>query len=215
MKVEEIKSMIEKREINLTRQNLFSRTNKIGNYIEFDDNNELWFIPNSLLGISKNTKIYEYTDIIEFDLLEDGESVTSGGVGSALVGGILSGGIGALIGGVTSKKKNKGFCNSLRLKIVVKDRDNPVVFIDFINTSTKKNSFNYKMIYDESLKCMGYLKNIVDNFKKDITQNIDLSAADEILKFKELMDKGIITEEEFNKKKKQLLDSGYNNFNEL
>ena len=33
----------------------------------------------------------------------------------------------------------------------------------------------------------------------------NISAADEIKKFKELLDSGIITEEEFNAKKKQLL----------
>ena len=40
---------------------------------------------------------------------------------------------------------------------------------------------------------------------KDNTQIIQNSSADEIKKFKELLDSGIITQEEFDAKKKQLL----------
>ncbi|OUO70412.1 hypothetical protein B5F64_06265 [Thomasclavelia spiroformis] len=36
--------------------------------------------------------------------------------------------------------------------------------------------------------------------------NINLSVADEILKFKKLLDMGAITEEEYNKKKEELLN---------
>ena len=38
-----------------------------------------------------------------------------------------------------------------------------------------------------------------------INQNVPVSSADELKKFKELLDNGIITEEEFAEKKKQLL----------
>jgi hypothetical protein len=41
------------------------------------------------LGTKKNPKIYNYSDIVDFELLEDGESITKGGLGRAITGGLL------------------------------------------------------------------------------------------------------------------------------
>ena len=41
--------------------------------------------------------------------------------------------------------------------------------------------------------------------KKDRDRNIGMSQADEIIKFKKLLDDGVLTQEEFDKKKKQIL----------
>ncbi|EPZ54444.1 hypothetical protein H477_3583 [[Clostridium] sordellii ATCC 9714] len=49
--------------------------------------------------------MYNYKDIIEFELLEDGESITKGGLGRAVAGGVLLGGVGAIVGGVTGIEK--------------------------------------------------------------------------------------------------------------
>lgn len=44
--------------------------------------------------------------------MENGSSVMSGGlgIGRAVVGGALAGGVGAVLGGVTKKKKQKKLC---------------------------------------------------------------------------------------------------------
>ncbi|MDE7100544.1 MAG: SHOCT domain-containing protein [Anaeroplasmataceae bacterium] len=50
------------------------------------------------------------------------------------------------------------------------------------------------------------LRQIADSKKTNSSVNINqVSAADELKKFKELLDTGIITQEEFNTKKKELL----------
>ena len=41
-------------------------------------------IPKSILKLTK-TKIYSYSEIIEYEILEDGESITKGGLGRAVV----------------------------------------------------------------------------------------------------------------------------------
>lgn len=46
---------------------------------------------------------------------------------------------------------------------------------------------------------------LLNEHEKDIKANIEHSDADELKKFKELLDNGIITPEEFDEKKKQLL----------
>ena len=44
-----------------------------------------------------------------------------------------------------------------------------------------------------------------DGIKEEVTKVAQNSGADEIVKYKELLDKGIITQEEYDAKKKQLL----------
>lgn len=51
--------------------------------------------------------------------------------------------------------------------------------------------------------CINQAKKKVDSPKTTTVNQV--SAADEILKFKNLLDQGIITQEEFDKKKKELL----------
>lgn len=62
-------------------------------------------------------------------------------------------------------------------------------------------------LVDMYIKNINEVKKIINSYKDEsITTNVNqLSTADEILKFKNLLDQGIITQEEFEKKKKELL----------
>lgn len=173
----------------------FKATKKINNFIEIDDINKKILI---------NKKIYNYNEIIDFELLEDGESIAKGGLGRALVGGALFGGVGAIVGGITGGKKSKPICNSLKVKITINDINNPTVYVNFINTSTKKSSIIYRTEFDLAQKCLSTLQLIV-NGNQEVKETPIGSDADEILKFKNLLDQGIISQEEFEAKKKQLL----------
>lgn len=65
-----------------------------------------------------------------------------------------------------------------------------------------ENSFFIgKKQYNDALK----IKEMVEQAKRARNNNQNISAADEILKYKQLQEQGIITEQEFNEKKKQLL----------
>lgn len=55
--------------------------------------------------------------------------------------------------------------------------------------------------YDTALR----MKERVENYSAQLHSNESHSSADEILKYKELLDSGVITQEEFDAKKKQLL----------
>jgi hypothetical protein len=77
-----------------------------------------------------------------------------------------------------------------------------------INTRTEIVKFETKK--SETIRLAGIiekiLKEVVDANKAPATQVVNqLSAADELKKFKELLDSGLITQEEFDAKKKQLL----------
>lgn len=181
----------------------------VNEYLEIDSLQHKWSIPNNLNG---KAKIYNYEDILSFELLEDGETITSGGLGRAVVGGLAFGAAGAIVGGVTGGKKSKSICTSLSIKISINDIQNPTAYINFILTSTKKNSLTYKVKYSQAQECISILEFICKETSKNnasiasATQSVPLSQADEILKFKKLLDEGIITKEEFEMKKDQLLN---------
>ena len=55
--------------------------------------------------------------------------------------------------------------------------------------------------------CTNFVKSFCDTAKKKSEKrNKVISTADELLKYKNLLDEGVITQEEFYQKKKQLLD---------
>jgi len=71
-----------------------------------------------------------------------------------------------------------------------------------------ENSFTYdttKISNDEMAKIVDYIKERIDTYKNKGVNVTNVSAADEIKKFKELLDADIITKDEFEAKKKQLL----------
>lgn len=203
MTVEDIKAAIEVKKANDNELANFNPTKKIDTFMEFDDNQQKWLVLSSFLGKRNKSTVYNYSDIIDFELLEDGESVASGGLGRALVGGALFGGAGAVVGAVTGKKKTKGVCNSLKLIITVNDFNNPTVYVNFIESPTKRDGFVFKEMYQSAQECLSTLQLICDRQKNNSRQiENKTSDADEIKKFKELLDEGIITQEEFDTKKK-------------
>lgn len=134
----------------------FKATKKIGSYIEFDEEKKLWFASSGLFGRAC-PKIYRFSDIVSYELLEDEESVIKGGIGRALVGGVLFGGVGAVVGGVTGHRKQKNIVNMLKIKITVNNFANPVVYINLITTPTKTGSLTYKLSYDNAQKILSTL----------------------------------------------------------
>lgn len=181
-------------------------TQKITAKFEIDEVNKKWCVKQ---GMFKYTVvgIYDYSDILEYDLEEDGTNISGGGLGRAAVGGLVFGGVGAIVGGVTGGKKQKTIVKNLQVKIVTRNASKPIVRIPLLITKTKSGSLDYRFAYDEATKIMATLAQIVDQMESENSSlpESNNSAADEIRKFKNLMDEGVISEEEFNAKKKELL----------
>ena len=185
----------------------FTVTKAVTPFIEFDDNQKKWLVPDGFAGKKKHPKIHNYSDIVSYELLEDGESIIkSGGLGRAAVGGLLLGGAGAIVGGVTGGRRSSSVCTSLRVKITLNDINDPVAYVDFLTGSTKKSSSIYKSFHESAQECLSVLQLICDQQIPPAPQtSTALSGADEILKYKKLLDGGAITQEEYNAKKTQLL----------
>ncbi len=82
-----------------------------------------------------------------------------------MVGGVLFGGVGAVVGGVTGKKTTKGVCSSLKIKVTVDDVHNPTVYIDFLTTKTKKNGIVYKQHIQYAEECISMFQLICEKKK--------------------------------------------------
>lgn len=206
--------IVSKREIkdnNIVLKKEFSPSKVVGGYFGIDETSRQWAIGKGLIPSLKNAVPYSYDDIVDFELIEDGTSVTKGGLGRAAVGGVLFGGIGAMVGGVTGGKKAHQKCTSLMIKITVNNINAPTEYIKLITSPTDKKSIMYKSSFQNAQEIISLLQLICSESedKKLIeTTNVsvnEVSVADEIRKFKALLDDGIITEEEFNAKKNQLL----------
>ena len=114
---------------------------------------------------------------------------------------------GAIVNGVTGKKKTKRVYTSLKIKVTVNDINNSTVYITFLDTATKKDGFVYKTKYKLAHECLT-IQLICDQqeaLERGKSNNTE-SSVDEILKFKQLLDQGIITLEEFDAKKKTFIE---------
>lgn len=179
------------------RQALFSPTRSVEKFFEIDEKNRLW-------RWTATQYVFNYSDIVDFELIQNGSSVVKGGLGSAVMGGALFGGVGAVVGSVVGKKKAVEEINEFRIKIVINDMLIPEAYINFIpNGKLKSNSFLFKAASISAQETLSLLTLITSS--KNSSENT-VSAADEIRKFKELLDEGIISQEEFDRKKAQLLN---------
>lgn len=181
----------------------FNATNKVPGYLQIDEDKKLF-------KFGKSTECFNFNELVNFELNIDGESITSGGLGRAVAGGMLFGGIGAVVGSVTGGKKSKSTVNNMYIRVSINNRWIKQERIDLLKAETKKNSFVYKATKYNADQIVSLLETIVNQNEivnaSEAIQNQQIpSAADEILKFKQLMDAGIITSEEFEAKKKQLL----------
>ena len=155
-----------------------------------------------IMFAGQSKKVFEYSDFEYYDYYENGGIETSGGLGRAAVGGLLFGGVGAIVGG-NSGKKTQDLITSMYFKVKMRDCD---VLFDIVirSTSCKRNS----SAYAKAKETVNAITRILDGIAESTTPDECSSAqsnADEILKYKNLLDIGAITQEEFDAKKKQLL----------
>lgn len=144
MSAKDIKESMDKKIENDNKISEFKTTKKVGVYLFIDSEKKQFIFPGAF-GSIKNSIVHSFDDVVEVEILEDGDSITKGnGLGRAVVGGLVFGVAGALIGGVTGSKKTKSLVNSLRVKVTLNNIINPVKYIDLISTKTKSDSFAYK-----------------------------------------------------------------------
>lgn len=136
--------------------------------------------------------ILNYEDLLSYELLEDDTLITTNNLEQIQI----------------SKR-----CQSLKIKINIKNMASEPIYIKIINSIINCSSNEYKTRYEathEILCTLEKIENEIGQNKIEISKScpsdISISTADEIKKFKSLLNDGVISEEEFEAKKKQLLD---------
>lgn len=188
----------------------FSPTYRLKARIQFDDDTETLMLEEEDWT---KTQFIKYNQIVDFELLENGGSLAKGGVGRALVGGILFGSTGAIVGSTTRKQKK--LCESLCIKLTLKDYEEPSYYINFVEKPVDVGSEYYKDVVKKAQDMMSKLQLITSSMSAPVQEDTGKSMggsaetnADpiaEIRGYKALYDEGILTEEEFQQKKKQIL----------
>lgn len=98
-----------------------------------------------------NPSMFNYNKVAQCELIIDGASVykssTPEVIGRSIIGNVISKKTGAIVGGTTSSMTKTEKINSIRLKVIVCDINNPVYNIDFLQLPTDKGSFQYNTAY--------------------------------------------------------------------
>lgn len=158
-----------------------------------------------------------YSDLVSVSYEENDNDVYNKSLGGAVVGGLLFGGVGAIVGGSTAKAKQNKEVSKMVIKILKKDTANPnirLVIYSGVILKTKNTADN--MRYEELMKEVTGIKDIfsvildiADNQKKfskdEESVPSPVSVADELTKLANLKAQGILSEEEFEKQKAKLL----------
>lgn len=162
------------------------------------------------------TKSYAYSNLVDYKVREDGVTVTGSRAGSAAIGALLAGSAGAIVGG-SMKKHSERVVKKLDIVLMLSDPDDPTLIISLISSETEKESSKYQ----EAIHCCDQIVSCLKQILKD-SKRVEgaprelpakaiyaFSVADEILKFKQLMDSGIITLGEFERQKHKLFSLDY------
>lgn len=174
-------------------------------YFVVDENNKKIVFINANINNIRVKTIF-FNEIQGIDISEDGTSVfnksTSSVVGRALVGGLLFGGVGAVVGGVTGKSKEKKTLNSYKVTIQLSDINNPTHEIEFVTDPIESGT----TVGDEMMKqikaCANKLKSVLTAIIKvnEIQLNLQQAKAQVIMQAemqqKVLESKGIAALEE-------------------
>lgn len=197
-------------------------TKDVGNYLFIMDD----FFKVLVLVGSSTREIFNYSDIIEVSYEENGSQLytKSAGrtVGGAIVGGVLMGGAGAIVGGLSGGSKQNKEIKNMDIKILLRSTSRTTCVLHFkdVDRVLKTKDETDRKLYETYVKNANQAKDIlsiiIDNAKQSSAPIAQLvaqpvvapsssSVADELAKLAKLKADGILTEEEFQAQKSKLL----------
>lgn len=187
-------------------------TGKIFMCAKWDDN--LRVISLGSMGLGTIVKYDTIKDIQVFESVKEvtstkskGEEKRKGVMTRAAVGTILMPGVGTLAGALTAKKQSTGENETVTsqqvTRTIVLTRDDP--FKTVLNVPYNAElEVKLCSILAENLSQTAPVEQIAEVPKVEETIS-SISVADELMKLKELLDAGILTQEEFTAQKQRLL----------
>ncbi|MDP3352439.1 MAG: hypothetical protein Q8S44_01700 [Flavobacteriaceae bacterium] len=193
--------------------------------IAIDDNSEQIIIKK---GVSGKILKYSYSDILSCEIIEDGVTTsvksTKRILGGALIGGVLAGGAGLIVGGLSGQQLQEKEIKSLDLKIVFLDTSNPNFTLRFFDAyldsnklrrSIKLSDTTFQHVLNKSIENLKKWKDVIEiiiekNDRKEVKttekNEKNLNLHEEILTLNKMKNEGIISQIEFEKLKAKIIE---------
>lgn len=182
------------------------------------DDNRQKLVLLSLTETKPICKEANYEDLLSVSLETDGQTIseksTMRTVAGAAVGGALFGGAGAVVGGLSGNTSSVKAIGKIVVKFVFRDIENPNYELVLLNVVSpiKPTDLDYNRV-KKALALGNKIKDVcaviidkVDSTKKEQPQISNLSVADELKKFADLLKEGLISQQEYEEQKKKLLN---------
>ena len=162
------------------------------------------------------TKAYNFSDIIKYEIYENNKNVVEGNTGTALIGGLFFGEVGAIIG-ASGEREIQGRASILKLIIYLNDLNCTQIEYSYLDTEIPKNNPDYLDMIKNLQEISGYLEYIMNNVaatesksantdtNTSRTTTKEASKKEQLEELKTLLSDGLISEEDFEKKKNQIL----------
>lgn len=172
--------------------------------IAIDPQHKKWLV---ILPPQNIFHLYAFQDLINYELSKDGKSVVSGNSSEAFLGGLLFGAVGAAIGASASKEV-KETCSELFLSITVNDPEIPLLRLNLLPGGEKSTETERKYAFAITREITAQFAYIKANSYAQTEEPPAASFTDRYAELEQifsLKEKGIITEDEYSQKKKELL----------
>lgn len=165
------------------------------------------------------SEILKYSQVLGYEIHQNGSSVSHGSVnflrGAGM--GLATGGLGLIAGLATGgKQKTKEMSEKIEIFIKTNDPENPTYTLVTSASKLKTDSILYAQDFKDTQDIAATLDRIIKRNEErgrieqneQQVENVESSVdpLEEIAKLKKLLDMDAITQDEFEAKKKQLLD---------
>ncbi len=166
-------------------------------FLIFDNENNKLHIINTN---ESSTKSLNYNDLISIEIIENGEIIFKKSIlrtiGGAIAGGVIAGGTGSVIGGLSGDTKMQKEIKSIIVKLLIRDIKSSSIELKLESVFRTENA-------NEIKDCINV---IMDKIDKESYKEPSLSITDELFKLNKLKEQNIITEEEFIQQKNKILN---------
>lgn len=175
-------------------------------------------------------RVFKFKDVVSAQIFQDGETITSTNrgsqVGGAIVGGLLLGGVGLLVGGLSGSKGSTKTISRIDLRITLDCLDDPTVDISLfhdISPASKRSKDYIKSIQHEITSAdttarhwLGILDVVIKRSQQTTTAPTQTSTTvpvstrvsnvtDKIRALHELKKDGLLSDAEYEEQKKLVL----------
>lgn len=106
--------------------------------------------------------VVPFSSVRGYSVIQDEDTIQGGSLGAAAIGGILFGGVGAAVGAVGGKRKNKKAVNTMALRIDLSSFELPCAMISYISKPTKTTDKDYTKAVSSIQSAMSCLDMVLE-----------------------------------------------------